>query len=83
MCIFLISNFKNIKYDHTAHNKRYTFRRLWRLQAPKNRSRAIRPLWRFLPPHFASPGLCFARPLFGLAKRRIPETLSEMSLKNL
>jgi hypothetical protein len=31
-----------------------------------------RPLWRFFPPHFAGPGLCFAKPLFGLAKRRIP-----------
>jgi hypothetical protein len=28
-----------------------------------------------LHPHFASPGLCFAKPLYGLAKRRIPGTL--------
>jgi hypothetical protein len=25
----------------------------------------------FSPAHFASPGLCYAKPLFGLAKRRI------------
>jgi hypothetical protein len=25
---------------------------------------------RLIPAHFASPGLCFAKPLFGLAKRR-------------
>jgi hypothetical protein len=26
----------------------------------------------FAPPHFCSPGLCFAKPLFGLQKRRQP-----------
>ena len=30
-----------------------------------------------LHPQFASPGLCFAKPLFGLANRRIPRTLSD------
>ena len=28
-----------------------------------------------LHPHFANPGLCYAKPLFGFAKRRIPRTL--------
>jgi hypothetical protein len=28
------------------------------------------PFPRLIPAHFASPGLCFAKPLFGLAKRR-------------
>jgi hypothetical protein len=31
------------------------------------------PLWVFAPPHFASPGLCFAKPLSGLAKRHLPK----------
>jgi hypothetical protein len=31
-------------------------------------------LWCFTPPHFASPGLCYAKPLSGLAKRRIQPT---------
>ena len=30
-----------------------------------------------LHPHFANPGLCYAKPLFGFAKRRIPRTLCE------
>ena len=35
-------------------------------------------------PHFASPGLCFAKPLFGLANRRLqPVTLYEMATKLL
>jgi hypothetical protein len=29
------------------------------------------PFPRLIPAHFASPGLCCAKPLFGLAKRRI------------
>jgi hypothetical protein len=29
------------------------------------------PFPRLIPAHFCSPGLCFAKPLFGLQKRRI------------
>jgi hypothetical protein len=39
-------------------------------------------LWGFVPPHFASPGLCFAKPLFGLAKRQLPKALNAMPKKN-
>jgi len=41
----------------------------------------LRPLHGFAPPHFASPGLCFAKPLFGLAKRQLPRTLGEIRAK--
>jgi hypothetical protein len=35
-----------------------------------------------LHPHLASPGLCFAKPLFGLAKRHIqPERYVQCALK--
>jgi hypothetical protein len=30
------------------------------------------------PPHFASPGFCFAKPLFGLAKRKLPGTFNSI-----
>jgi hypothetical protein len=30
----------------------------------------LRPFPRLIPAHFASPGLCCAKPLSGLAKRR-------------
>jgi len=39
------------------------------------------PFPRLTSPHFASPGLCFAKPLFGLAKRQLPGTLSETNAK--
>jgi hypothetical protein len=37
---------------------------------------------RLIPAHFASPGLCFAKPLYGLAKRRKqPERYAPLFLK--
>jgi hypothetical protein len=34
------------------------------------------------PAHFAGPGLCYAKPLFGLAKRRLqPERYAQFLLK--
>ena len=68
-------------YAATSHNKRLarlsamrTGRRLLAARVPQNRVRAY-ALNGFAPPHFASPGLCFAKSLFGLAKRRQPGTL--------
>ena len=65
-------------YNGTSPNKRLALRRLTAARVPQNTSRAFSPLWYFAPPHFASPGLCFAKPLFGLAKRRQPRTLCVM-----
>jgi hypothetical protein len=40
------------------------------------------PFPRLIPAHFASPGLCFAKPLSGLAKRRKqPERYVQWALK--
>jgi hypothetical protein len=42
------------------------------------------PFPRLIPAHFASPGLCFAKPLSGLAKRRKqPERYAKFDLKML
>jgi hypothetical protein len=39
------------------------------------------PFPRLIAAHFASPGLCFAKPLFGLAKRRKqPERYAQLVL---
>ena len=67
-------------YGITAHNKRLTLRRLFggsglrsaRSVALRARSHAS------LQPQFASPGLCSAKPLFGLPNRRQPRTLYEI-----
>ena len=63
----------------TSHNKRLTFRRL--SAAPGFRSARSLRSHASLHPHFTSPGLCFAKPLFGLVKRRQPRTLCEMWTK--
>ena len=57
----------------TAHNKRYTLRRL--IGGSGFRSPRSLRSHGSLHPHFANPGLCYAKPLFGFAKRRIPRTL--------
>jgi hypothetical protein len=52
-------------------------RRQQAARATKN-AVGLRPLCGFSPPHFARPGLCFAKPLFGLSKRRIqPERYAQ------
>ena len=69
-----------MKNAPTAHNKRYTLpagqARLQGLHSP----RSLRSHGSFHP-HFCNPGLCFAKPLFGLQKRRIPRTLCERKNK--
>jgi hypothetical protein len=43
---------------------------------------SLRSFPRLIPAHFSSPGLCFAKPLFGLAKRRKqPERYATFGLK--
>jgi len=72
--------YKKFQKDKTAHNKQYTFRRpCGRLQgfSRLGHSASLHSHASFHP-HFASPGLCFAKPLFGLAKRRILRTLNEI-----
>jgi hypothetical protein len=39
------------------------------------------PFPRLVAAHFASPGLCFAKPLSGLAKCCVPRTLCATALK--
>ena len=49
---------KNKSVIGTAFNKRLALRRPFgRLRVPEIASRRLAPLWQFLPPHFASPGL--------------------------
>jgi hypothetical protein len=44
----------------------------------------VAPFPRLIPAHFASPGLCCAKPLYGLAKRRKqPERYVQYGLKFL
>ena len=44
--------------------------------------RSLRSLPRLTPPQFASPGLCFAKPLSGLANRRLqPGTLGAITFQ--
>ena len=58
---------KNDKFN--SFNKAVKVRRLSAARLHKTPF-GLRPLHGFVPPHFASPGLCFAKPLFGLAKRQ-------------
>ena len=65
--------------EKPAHNKRYTLRRL--IGGSGFRSPRSLRSHGSLHPHFANPGLCYAKPLFGFAKRRIPRTLGEIWAK--
>jgi hypothetical protein len=72
---------KIMEYGHTAHNRSVY------AAPPVGGLASIRlghglRLPRLIPAHFVSPGLCFAKPLYGLAKRRKqPERYVPFGLK--
>ena len=70
----------NCKNGATAHNKRLTLRRLFGGSGLRSaRSVGLHPRSHAsLQPQFASPGLCSAKPLFGLPNRRQPRTLYDI-----
>jgi hypothetical protein len=47
-------------------------------RVPENASRAIRPLWRFLPLHFVGCWNYYVIPLSQPPKRQLPRTLGEI-----
>jgi len=60
--IIKIPNYR--KKSKPAFNKRYTLRSPVRAaRVPENTSRAVRPLWCFLPPHFSGCWNYFVIPL--------------------
>jgi hypothetical protein len=69
-----------MEYGQTAHNR--TVYAPPPLAAPGFQSpRSLRSHGSFHP-HFASPGLCFAKPLYGLSKRHIqPERYATYRLR--
>ena len=77
---------KNIEYNtQTSHNRSVYASPLKRLGFRSARSFRYASFPRLTPAQFATPGLCFAKPLFGLANRRIqPERYAtfEQGVKN-
>ena len=55
----------------TTHNRTVYASGLKALGLRSPRSFRFAPFPRLTPAHFCSPGLCYAKPLFGLQKRRI------------
>jgi hypothetical protein len=71
---------KSNKKNRTSFNKRLALRRLTAARVPQNTSRAY-ALCGILLHHILPALVLLRKPLFGLAKRRQPRTLSEIGQK--
>jgi hypothetical protein len=71
-----------MEYGATAHNRSVYASGAVAPLAYIRLGQSLRSFPRLTPAHFASPGHCFAVPLFGLAKRHIqPERYVQLAMK--